>query len=300
MAIKSENAKVIDEAITSPAPISPKRGLIKLVAGILGFIGVIILIYVRNLLDTKVHSRADVENITNTPILGELPFVEGEGNHVIKLHDRSILAESFRILRTNLDYFTRTQKGKKRNTIYVTSTVKGEGKTFVAFNLTMTLASTGRNVLLIGGDIRNPQVHRYMDLESANIGLSEYMYDEDVSTDQIITKESLNGQKFDVILSGRIPPNPAELFLNSRFNKLIEEVSETYDYVIVDTAPTMQVTDTLLISQQADVTIFVCRAEHTQKRLLQYSKDLNQEGKIKNMTYVVNGVKSSNFGYGAK
>lgn len=300
LAINSANAKVIDEAITSAAPVSPKRGLIKLIAGILGFIFVLIFIYIKNLLDVKIHSRSDVEQLTKTPILGELPFVEGEENHVITKYDRSILAESFRILRTNLDYFTRSDNGKKKNVVYVTSTIKGEGKTFVAFNLAVTLASTGKKVLLIGADIRNPQVHRYMDLASSNIGLSEYMYDDSVAEEEIITHESINNQDFDVVLSGRIPPNPAELFLNSRFDVLINSVSANYDYVVVDTAPTMQVTDTLLISQYADVTIFVTRAEYTQKRLLQYSKDLYQEKKLKNMAYVVNSVKSNNFGYGAK
>ena len=300
LAITSSNAKVIDEAITSPSPVSPKRRIIKLVAGILGFLFVVILVYIKNLLDTKIHSRSDVEALTNTPILGELPLVDGEENLVIKLHDRSILAESFRILRTNLDYFTRSENGRKRNVIYVTSTIKGEGKTFVAFNLTMSLASTGKKVLLVGADIRNPQVHRYMDLQSSSIGLSEYMFGLDTKVEEIITNETLNEQNFDVILSGRIPPNPAELFLNSRFDTLIDTVSKDYDYVIVDTAPTMQVTDTLLISQYADVTIFVTRADYTQKRILQYSKDLFQEKKLKNMTYVVNGVKTANFGYGAK
>jgi capsular exopolysaccharide synthesis family protein len=300
LAIKTANAKVIDEAITSPTPVSPKSGLIKLIAGILGFGIVLLVIYFKNLLDVKIHSRTDVEQLTKIPILGELPFVEGEENHVITKYDRSILAESFRILRTNLDYFTRSQNGKKRNVIYVTSTIKGEGKTFVAFNLAITLASTGKKVMLIGADIRNPQVHRYMDLASSSIGLTEYMFDTSVSLEEVITQESINNQDFDVILSGRIPPNPAELFLNSRFDTLIKSVSESYDYVIVDTAPTMQVTDTLLISQHADVTVFVTRAEYTQKRLLQYSKDLYQEDKIKGMAYVVNGVKSNNFGYGAK
>lgn len=300
LAITSTNAKVIDEAITTPSPVFPKRRLIKMVAGILGFLFVVIVVYIKNILDTKIHSRSDVEAISQTPVLGELPLVDGVENLVIKLHDRSILAESFRILRTNLDYFTRSDNGKKKNVVYVTSTIKGEGKTFVAFNLTMSLASTGKKVLLIGADIRNPQVHRYMDLNSSSIGLSEFMFGVDTKVEEVTIHENLNGQDFDVILSGRIPPNPAELFLNNRFKTLIETVSEQYDYVIVDTAPTMQVTDTLLISQHADVTIFVSRADYTQKRILQYSKDLSHEKKLKNMTYVVNGVKTANFGYGAK
>jgi capsular exopolysaccharide synthesis family protein len=300
LAIKTANAKVIDEAITSSIPVSPQRQVIKLVAGVLGFIVVVLIIYLKNLLDVKIHSRSDVELLTKTPILGELPFVDGDEDQVIKKFDRSILAESFRILRTNLDYFTRGEDGKKKNILYVTSTIKGEGKTFVAFNLAITLASTGKKVLLVGADIRNPQVHRYLDLTSSTIGLSEYMFDDSVTSSEIISKQSVNSQELDVVLSGRIPPNPAELFLNNRFGTLIGEVSEAYDYVIVDTAPTMQVTDTLLISQYADVTVFVSRAEYTQKRLLQYSQDLYKEGKLKNMTYVINGVKSNNFGYGAK
>ena len=300
MAIQASNAKVIDQATSQFKPIFPKPGIIRLGSILLGFLVVFGSIYVYNLLDTKIHSRLEVEQLTSTPILGELPFVAKEESEVIQIHDRSILAESFRILRTNLDYFTRTKEGKKNNIVYVTSTVKGEGKTFVAFNLLLTLASTGKKVILVGADIRNPQLHRYMDLQSSNLGLSEYLYDDTVMKEDVISTEKINGQSIDVILSGRIPPNPAELLLSSRFDNIINEVGEIYDFVIVDTAPTMQVTDTLLISKYADVTLFVTRADYTNKRLLQYSQDLAREGKLNKLAYIVNGVKSTNFGYGAK
>ncbi len=301
LAITAPSAKVIDDAYSSRSPIFPKKQIIYLAAFILGIIIPFLIIYVKNLLDNKIHTRADVEKETKLiPILGEVPKIDTKESETVGTNDRSILAEAFRILRTNLSYFVKSIKGEEKNIIFVTSTVKGEGKTFVAFNLALTLSTADKKVLLIGSDIRNPQLHRYIDRPEQSKGLSEYLYDEKVTIESVTDSYKINKKDISIILSGRIPPNPAELLMRDRFKNLLEEVKDKYDYVVVDTAPTMLVTDTLLISQHADFTVYVTRAEYTDKRLLKFPVELYHEKKLRNMAFVVNNVSVSNYGYGNK
>lgn len=299
LAVTTPKAKIVDSAYSSKNPVSPRPKIIYLAALVVGLLIPFAIVFLKLLFDTKIHNRVDLEReIPRLPILGEIPIIDSKESEVIKNNDRSVLAEAFRILRTNLGYFI---KGKQNgNVIFVTSTIKGEGKTFVAYNLAITLTSTGKSVLLIGADIRNPQIHRYIDKNEWTIGLSEYLFDSSVEVDAITNTVDIDSQNFDVILSGRIPPNPAELLMSDRLEKIIEDVRGKYDYVIVDTAPTLLVTDTLLISQLADTTVYVCRAEYTDKKLLQYPKELYDEGKLKNIAFAINGIKITNFGYGSK
>lgn len=301
LAVTTPKAKIVDSAYSSKDPVSPKTKIVYLGAIVIGLLIPFLIIYIKNLLDTKIHNRADLEkDIPQSPILGEIPELETKDRETIKINDRSVLAESFRILRTNLSYLLKGQKGENKQIIYVTSTIKGEGKTFVSFNLALTLNSTSKSVLLIGADIRNPQLHRYIDRPEGSKGLSEYLYDEKVDAHSVINKAEINRHEIDVILSGRIPPNPAELLMNDRFEELLNAVKNQYDYVIVDTAPTMLVTDTLLISQYADLTVYVSRAEYTDKKLLNYPKELIASNKLHNVAFVVNNVIQANFGYGTK
>ncbi|TVZ51356.1 GumC family protein [Dokdonia sp. Hel_I_53] len=301
LAVTTPKAKIVDRAYTAIEPISPKPNIIYLASLILGLLVPFVFIYVKKLFDTKIHNRVDVEKeLPLVPILGEVPTIDSKESETITSNDRSVLAEAFRILRTNLSYFINSKHKEGKNLIYVTSTIKGEGKTFVSYNLALTLASTGKSVLLVGADIRNPQLHRYIDKNEWTIGLSEYLYDTEVSIDSITNEVMNDKERFDLILSGKIAPNPAELLMNGRFENLVDQVKNKYDYVIIDTAPTLLVTDTLLISQQADMTVYVCRADHTDKNLLQYPKELIDEGKLKNVAFAINGVKMNNFGYGSK
>ena len=300
LAVTTPKAKIVDRAYSSLKPVSPKPKIVYLGSLVAGLLIPFLFVYTRNLLDTKIHNRSDIENaLPGIPILGEIPQINSKESDLIETNDRSMLAESFRILRTNLSYFTKTKEGSKQ-VIYVTSTIKGEGKTFTSFNLGLTLTSTGKKVLLIGADLRNPQLHRYLGSKDAGIGLSEYLHDETIVPSAIINKLEIKGHKIDLMLSGRIPPNPAELLMSDRYEELLESQKSVYDIIIVDTAPTMLVTDTLLISQYADLTIYVSRAEYTEKKLLQYPKELRVDGKLKNIAFVVNDVNYANFGYGTK
>lgn len=300
-AATSSVARVIDPAYTINEPVDPKPWLILVGGFLVGLIIPILVIFVKNLLDTKVHHKGDLQPvIKHIPFLGEIPRIDKEDEQAIQVNDRSPLAESFRILRTNLAYLIQNKTKDKGEIIFVTSTIKGEGKTFVSYNLARTLASTKKKVLLIGADIRNPKLHRYAHLEGLEKGLSDFLYDYDVKEEDIISKSSEGSIDVDLVLSGAIPPNPAELFMSDRMGQLLNHTSQHYDYVIVDTAPVMIVTDTLLISPLADTTLYITRAEFTEKKLLEFPKELKQQGKLKGVAIILNDVDYSKFSYGAK
>ena len=304
-------SKIIDQSYSvSSLPVSPNSKIVYMTFFLFGLIIPFSIIYANDLLDNKVHSKTGLEKlIRDIPVLGELPKLGKKEAKLVGKDDRSILAESLRIIRTNLDYMIKSKsKDGKGNLIYITSSVPGEGKTFLSSNLSMIFASTNKKVLLIGADIRNPKLYSFF--KSKNIdelggstrnrdtGLTEYLYDKDLNIKEITHSMLVHTNTIDVIYSGKIPPNPAELLMSSRMKELMEEVSGKYDYVIVDTAPLMVVTDTLLITEYADHIIYVTKAGVTEKKVLDFPVRLKQEGKLNGLSFVVNNVKVSNLGYG--
>lgn len=301
LAVTAPKAKIVDLAHSSTRPVSPKPNIILLAALLLGLLIPFLVIYLNQLLYNKVSNRKDVERLApNIALIGEIPkLVRGE-DELIQKNDTSVLAESFRILRTNLQYiFANKKLSEKSKTIFVTSTVKGEGKTFTSVNLALTLSNVGKKVILVGADIRNPQLHRFIQNSNTMRGVTDFLVQPDVTLDELIHKSTLNSS-LDILFSGSIPPNPAELLLNERVSVLFENLKQQYDYVIVDTAPSMLVTDTLLINKYADVTLYVIRADYTERRLLEYPVDCVEDEKLQGVTFVLNNVKMSNFGYGNK
>ncbi|MFV8281322.1 polysaccharide biosynthesis tyrosine autokinase, partial [Christiangramia marina] len=295
--------RVIDTPFTNNSPVDPEPWIILVAGFLIGLIIPILIIFAKNFLDTKVHHKGDLTSLLkDVPFLAELPRIKPEETDVIQLNDRSPLAESFRILRTNLAYLVQNKDKTRGDVIFVTSTIKGEGKTFVSYNVSRTLASSNKKVLLIGADIRNPKLHRYTSdtVGAKEKGLSDYLYDYDVQVADIISKTNDHNIEVDVVLSGPIPPNPAELLMNDRMESLIEKSRANYDYIIVDTAPTMIVTDTLLISQLADYTLYVTRADYTEKALLDFPKELRKQGKLKGLAVILNDIDYSKFSYGAQ
>lgn len=303
LAATSPKAKVVDNAYSTKSPVSPKRPLIymgSLIAGLLiPFMG----IYGANLLNTKVSSRRDVErHLPKTPIIGEIPKIKRSDSDLIQHNDRSIMAEAYRILRTNLQYLfiNKLEENDKGKTLIVTSTIKGEGKTFVAFNLALTLALTGKKVVLVGADIRNPQLQRYLPEHlKNNKGLTEYIVYGDMKVEDVILQSESN-ENLSIVLSGAIPPNPAELLMQKRTTTFVDELKKQFDYIIMDTAPSMLVTDTILINKLADITLYVVRAGFTDKRLLDFPQDAIDDGRLANVAMVLNNVNLNNFGYGNK
>ncbi|GAA4232015.1 tyrosine-protein kinase [Postechiella marina] len=297
------NLKIVDEAFGFGIPVSPNAAGLYVGALFLGLFIPFGVIYVKELLDTKIHNKEDlIYEINEIPILGETPRLKRSDKNLVEISDRSALSESFRIIRTNFDYIRKGREVKQyNNVVFVTSTVNGEGKSFFSMNLALTMARSKKKVLIIGADIRNPQVFKGLEKSVDNkVGLTEYLVEKSISTEDIIKEHTINNIKLDVLLSGKIPPNPAEILMNGRVKELFDTVSSQYDYVVVDTAPAMLVTDTLLISEYAGHTIYVCRGGYTDKELLRFTKELHQDKKLNNMMLVVNDVDQSNLGYGGK
>ncbi len=298
MAITAPKARVIDAAYASEKPVSPKKALVLGGALLLGLIIPFSLIYVKELLNDKIHSKHDLVKLTNgKPILGEIPRLNKGENELVQMNDLTPMAEAFRILITNMNFMLPKQKEGK--VIFVSSSVKGEGKTFVSVNLALTLASPGRKVIIIGSDIRNPQLQRYNQARKGLEGLTEFLYAPEKQVDELI-HTSIYNPHLDVIYSGSIPPNPTELLANGRYEKLLAELRTRYDYIILDTAPLMLVTDTLIISNLADATLYVTRSGYTEETLIEFANKQIESGKIKNTAFVLNDVSKDHFGYGNK
>ena len=303
LAITEPSVKVVEYALSGSQPISPKPQIAYaagLLAGLLIPFG---FFYILFMLDTKLHSKKDIEGkASEIPVVGEIPTSKKNDNTIFSNpNDRSAFAESFRILSSNVNYILpKTDHGK---VILCTSTIKGEGKTFVSINLSLALSSLNKKVLLIGADLRNPQIHQYIKLDKNTPGLSNYLHDTDFDWKKNVLKSFDKHAHHNILVSGSLPPNPAHLLTNGRLEVLLEEAKTLYDYIIVDTAPTILVTDTLLISHLADATLYITRADYTEKSLLDHSIELAKAKKLINMAYVINGVGSKksyeyNYGYG--
>jgi capsular exopolysaccharide synthesis family protein len=260
-----------------------------------------------------VHNKVNLEkHVGSIPVLAELPKLSKKENTLVRSNERTVLAESLRILRTNLDYIIKSKRNStKGSIIYVTSSVPGEGKTFIASNLAMIFANTNKKVLLIGADIRNPKIYQFYSGKNIdkmgkayrnkeNQGLTEYLVDPNVGYKDIISSMLVYEHTIDIIYSGKIPPNPADLLMNDRMSELLENVKLEYDYIVVDTAPLMVVSDTLLISEYADLILYATRAGVTELKVLDFPLKLFREGKLKGLSFIVNDVKSSNLGYGGR
>ncbi|MFC7347695.1 GumC family protein [Chryseobacterium zhengzhouense] len=296
LAIAAPKARIVDDALTNPIPVSPKKIIVLLAAFITGLLIPFGIIYLLELFNNKINTKHDLEKlIDGATVIGELPSLQKGDPEIVQLNDLSPLAEAFRILITNINFML--PKNKKGNVIFVTSTVKGEGKTFTSVNLALTLATPRKKVIIIGSDIRNPQLQRYNESRRGLIGLSEFMYDDQMSVSEIIHPTSFNPY-CDVIYSGAITPNPTELLSNGRYQELVESLKPMYDYILLDTAPLMLVTDSFLISDVADITVYVTRSGFTEKELMLFASKQIKEKKIKNVGMVLNDVSRVHSGYG--
>lgn len=300
-AVVKPSIKIIEYAITEKDPISPNIKLAFLFALVAGLGLPFVIIYLIYMFDTKIHSRDDIIDIENINIVGEIPFIDNAEkltySNKSNEKDRSVLAESFRMLLVNLNFtlFSK-QIGEKNNRILVTSSVKGEGKTLISINTSMHLSSKFKKILLVGADLRNPQLHKYFSVDKNIKGLSNFIYSANKLSDW---KDYINGyDNLDVIFSGPIPPNPTELLSSEKMKLFLEEVSKFYDYVVVDSAPCLLVSDSLEMTKYFDTTLYAIRSNHTEKNIKNYIKELVATSKVNNLSVVLNGLgDKSSFDY---
>lgn len=297
MAMKGNKARIVDYAFVSNEPVAPKKIIILLVGLVMGMLIPFVIIYLSELFNNKIKTKHDLEKLSHASVIAELPRVEKGGEELVKQNDLSPMAEAFRILITNMNFML--PKKQEAKIVFVTSTVKGEGKTFASVNLALTLATPSKKVLIIGSDIRNPQIQRYDTSKKKLKGLTEFLYDETTNIEDLIHTSPFNPY-LDVIYSGSIPPNPTELLSNGRYEILLDSLKGLYDYIIVDTAPLLLVTDTFLIADLADATIYVTRSGYTEKALIEFANKNIDSQKIHNVGFVLNDVKKDYFGYGNK
>ncbi len=300
LGVADPNAKVIDKAESLPNKVAPKKKMAFLLALIVGLLIPFSILYLREILDSKIHTREDIEKVLNIPIIGDIPKLEGKKRYLIKKDDYSSIAEAFRILRTNLSFILPNNKSdNKGKVIFVTSTIAHEGKSLVSTNLATTLSHADKKTLILGLDIRAPKIEPYLGVRG-KLGVTNYIVNSDINCEDLIINAPEN-EWLDIISSGDLAPNPAELLMSERIKELFDYAIDNYEYVIVDTAAFSMVTDTLLLSKFADSFIYVIRANYLDKRMLKYVSFLHKEKRLPNMALLLNGLdhkKSYGYGYG--
>ena len=292
------NIKILSYGVSSLSPIAPKVQMIYLGAVALGLIVPFVILYITRLLDSKINTRDDLEvGLKNISILGEMPFVEDT-----TLQDttgRGLVAESTRVLRSSLSFQLQTQKA---NVLLVTSTIKGEGKSFVSYNLAQSYAALGKKVIIVGADLRNPQLHKFLGQKRENSGLSTFLSDPTTAIDSLITKATTPGG-LDYLLTGVIPPNPSELLMRPEMKVLLEQLKQHYDYIIIDSAPLLLVSDTTPLLPLCDMVVYVARAQYSEKKTFPFILDMQARANMPPFGMVLNGLIAgpiSGYKYGYK
>lgn len=297
-ATAESNARVIDLAYGSNRPISPRSMMIYLMALVIGAIIPFVILYIMELLNNTVRSRREVEEALSAPFLGDIPRYEGKADYnvVVKENSRDVISESFRILRTNINFMS---VDRKMQVITLTSSIPHSGKTFISTNLAMTLAISGKKVLLMDLDLRRRTLSKQMGHRNDRRGLTSYLTGTITSLKDAVSTTSLH-DNLDMMYAGPQPPNPAEMLMSHRVDAMIEELRTIYDYIIIDNVPAMAVADAMIIDRFVDLTIYVVRQGNLDRRQLPDIEQLYREKKFNNMAIVLNGVSNnrSSYGYG--
>ena len=299
LAATADKGKLIDDP-QYMGKVSPKNSMIMLIALIMGLAIPAGIIFVINFMRYKIEGHDDVAKLTSLPILADIAVAsetaKTKADIVVHENQNNQMEEVFRSLRTNLQFVM----AENEKVILFTSSTSGEGKTFTAANLAVSFALLDKKVVLVGLDIRKPRLAELFEINDHQHGITNLLTQPDPTAADVkkqILKSGISNN-LDILMAGPIPPNPAELVARKSLDQVIDILKETYDYVLIDSAPVGLVTDTLQIGRVANATVFLCRADYTPKEAFGYINDLAKEKKLPNMCVVINGIDMSKKKYG--
>lgn len=294
LAATANNAKIIDDPVADGGPVSPKPRMIYMIALVIGVglpVGIIFLI---GLVKFKIEGRGDVEKLTRLPIVGDIPLTEEKnGSIAVFENQNTLMSETFRNIRTNIQFMLE----KDQKVILVTSTVSGEGKSFISSNLAISLSLLGKKVVIVGLDIRKPGLNKVFNIPRKEQGITQYLSNPEKDLMDLVQPSDVSKNLY-ILPGGTVPPNPTELLARDGLDKAIETLKENFDYVVLDTAPVGMVTDTLLIGRVANLAVYVCRADYTRKAEFTLINELADNNKLPNICTVINGLDLQKKKYG--
>lgn len=300
LAATANNGRIVEEPL-SGGPVSPNSRTFYLLALVLGIGIPVSIIYLSNLLRFKIESRADVEKITNVPVIGDIPVVETKGNPIVVRENRNdLMEEVFRSVRTNIQFMLQ----ENQKVVLFTSTSSGEGKSFTAGNLACSFAFMGKKVVIVGLDIRKPELNKVFHLSHKEKGITQYLVDPEHTDLLSLCQTSSESENLYILPGGIVPPNPTELVARQTLDQAIEILKKHFDYVLLDTAPIGMVTDTQLIARVADLSVYICRADYTHKSHYELINDLKKDHKLPNICTLINCINMNQrkngyyYGYG--
>lgn len=286
------NGRIVDSAKAEANPFKPQKRSFIMFGFILGIALPFVFYFIKGLFNTRVSTSKDILAATITPILAEIGHSADDGEVVVTANAKSHISEQFRSLRTNVKFLL---TGEQDKVLLITSSMGGEGKSFLSINLAASLAIAGKKVILMELDLRKPKISEILKLQK--IGITNYLIEDGTDWKARVQVYGEN-TKFDVLSSGPIPPNPAELLMLPRMNDLVTTLRKHYDYIIIDSAPVGLVTDAQILASLADATIYVVRHRLTYKQQLRWLDKLYRKNSLPKMNIVVNDVQVKKVGYG--
>lgn len=299
LAATADKGKLIDTPVFA-GKVTPKNSIIMLIALILGLAIPAGILFLLEFFRYKIEGHNDVEKLTNLPIIADVAIAseraKTKADIVVHENKNNLMEEIFRSLRTNLQFLIKQHD----KVIMFTSTTSGEGKTFIASNVAISFALLGKKVILVGLDVRKPRLAELFEIDDHHHGITNLLVKDEVNWSDVkeqIIPSGIN-DKLDILMAGPVPPNPGELVTRESLEQTMEQLKEHYDYILIDTAPVGLVTDTLALGRISNATVYVCRADFTQKASFGLINSLSMEKKLPNMSIVLNGVDLSKKKYG--
>lgn len=299
LAATADKGKLIDTPVFT-GKVTPKNSIIMLIALILGLAIPAGILFLLEFFRYKIEGHNDVEKLTNLPIIADVAIAseraKTKADIVVHENKNNLTEEIFRSLRTNLQFLLKQHD----KVIMFTSTTSGEGKTFIASNVAISFALLGKKVVLVGLDVRKPRLAELFEIDDHHHGITNLLVKDEVNWSDVkeqIIPSGIN-DKLDILMAGPVPPNPGELVTRESLDQTMEQLKEHYDYILIDTAPVGLVTDTLALGRISNATVYVCRADFTQKASFGLINSLSMEKKLPNMSIVLNGVDLSKKKYG--